>query len=432
MNQSLGTVAAIGAGALAFAAGFLVLNQNARNNVPATTSEAGPANPDPAPPEPPKPVAPAVAPPPTKPAPPATPIVKRWHLGGRPWKPDERRRVYVDPNDFRAVTQTDSEIVCWNLNNGSRLQTFRPEGKGMYVSPDAKVVATVTQDGRRVVMREASTGSLIGTYEPRGGGEILLHEHEPAFTPAGDFLCLCVKEKTKNAREAIAAVSMRTGVGRIVDLPRDWFDTTGHQWRILMPLPSRNVFLRTLVAHPCCVMNLRDGINTRVESLSIGPDSRPGSRSCKLSPDGRYLLARAPSQLRIIDWKADEIVLKHNMPLLTDDWFTPDSKRFLSLRVPPRPLDSIAPHGWLQLCSFEQIIANDVDRSPRARLLGEFTMDHHELAGVADLAFLRGGKQMLILDRGSSAAIVDFEAAFREPPLPPGPRPTSPESLPLR
>ena len=57
-------------------------------------------------------------------------------------------------------------------------------------------------------------------------------------------------------------------------------------------------------------------------------------------------------------------------------------------------------------------------------------MDHHELAGIADLAFLHGGKQMLILDRRTSAAIVDFEAAFREAPLPPGPRPTGPESLP--
>ena len=145
-----------------------------------------------------------------KPKPPATPIVKRSDLGGKPWKPDERRRVYVDPNDARAVTQTDSEIVCWNLINGSRLQTFRPEGKGMYVSPDAKVVATVSQDSRRVLMRQASTGRHIGSYEPRGGGEILLHEHEPAFTPAGDFLCLCVKEKTKNAKEAITAVSTRT------------------------------------------------------------------------------------------------------------------------------------------------------------------------------------------------------------------------------
>ena len=53
------------------------------------------------------------------------------------------------------------------------------------------------------------------------------------------------------------------------------------------------------------------------------------------------------------------------MPLLTDEWFTPDSKRFLSLRVPARVVDTTAPHGWLQLCDIVQIQDNDIDRSPR-------------------------------------------------------------------
>ena len=57
----------------------------------------------------------------------------------------------------------------------------------------------------------------------------------------------------------------------------------------------------------------------------------PGSRALKVSPDARYLMARNRSQLRIIDWKADEILIKHNMPWLTEDWFTPDSKQLLSL-----------------------------------------------------------------------------------------------------
>ena len=368
-------------------------------------------------------------------------VVKQWSIGAAAEKqeahqPTYIRRIYVDPNGARVVTKTESETACWDLDSGYRLQTFKHDGKGIYCSPDARVIAIVSTNGKQLTLKEAASAQTIGTYTPPGGGDIIVHEHDPTYTPGGDFLLLCVKDRGK---EAIAAVSTRTAVGKLVKLPREWYDTTGHQWRELMPRPRENRFYRQLVAFPCCAMNLADGINTKVESLTIGPNSDPGSRALKVSADGRYLLARNRDQLRVINLSADEIVFKLNTKVLTGDWFTPDARRFLSLRAPERvyiinDVVSTPEGGWLSMYEVPPGKAPPVEKlTDSPAIVGtEFTMNEAGLKGLADLAFLADGRRFVMLDRGSTVAVIDFEKAFGVAALPALPRPTEPESLPLR
>ena len=119
-------------------------------------------------------------------------VVRQWSIGGAAEKqeahqPTYIRRVYVNPAGTLVVTRTEAETASWELATGHRLQTFKDDGKGIYCSPDARVIATVSKNGKEMLLRESATGRTIGTYAAPAGGEIILREHEPTFTPGSDF-----------------------------------------------------------------------------------------------------------------------------------------------------------------------------------------------------------------------------------------------------
>jgi hypothetical protein len=455
MNQNWGIVAVVAAFLITFGTGAWLAN-NRVNAPPAAVS--APASPpakeekkeEPPPPPPPRKIPPKSTLPKTreryqgvvtKEAQRA--VVQQFSIGGsaekeEAHKPTYFRRIYVDPLGTRVVTRTETETASWDLHTGYRLQTFKHDGKGIYCSPDARVVATLSKNAKQMILKEAASGRTIGTYSPPAGGDIIVQEHEPTYTPGGDFLLVCVKDRGK---EAIAAISTQTGVGKLVKLPREWYDTTGHQWRELIPRPRENRFYRQLVAFPCCAMNLADGINTKVESLTIGPQWEPPyCRAVKVSPDGHYLTGRNRSQLRIIDLESDLIVFKLNIQTLTGEWFTPDARRVVSLRAAEwiykdgDGLNLTPEGGWLSVYAIPQGPPPPVkEMTDRPEILGlEFIMDQAGLKGLADLAFLADGRRFVMLDRGTTVAVIDFGEAFGVAPLPALPRPNGPEPLPLR
>jgi hypothetical protein len=359
------------------------------------------------------------------------------------------REIGIHPSGTKVITRTNLEAVCWDIATGQRLRTFKaatriiprkpPDKPELHIdqeirmSPDARFIALINTSGQQATILESDTGRAIGTYYIPKDQAHWLGYHSPAFTPESEYLLMAVKRHDK---DAICAISTRTGAGSIVNLPRDWCKKTTDRWSVLAPVPRELAFIRHLGtygyqpgdASGVYVLDLKTGKERVLKSIDFRPFSLFENRGIKVLPGGQYLSARY-GELVIIDWKNDRLVTKFSPKSFHDEWFTPDGRRFAAHHVPKfiqveipsgRRLTPLG--GWLEL----------YDAFTGGRQLGEFVMERHDLFGLSTVGFSGDGKTMAVADRRTRVAIVDFEAAFGVPPLPPLPPPAGRESLPLR
>ena len=224
--------------------------------------------------------------------------------------------------------------------------------------------------------------------------------------------------------EVVCALNATTAAGKIVDLKRKDGD---FHWVVLAALPRESTFVRQLQGDAVVALDLRTGKERPLKSITVKPFSLFETRGIKFSPNRRYLSARTIKTIEIIDWKEDKRLMQAGAETIHNEWWTPDGKRLIMHKstnwiqyVNNRRTTPLG--GWLERW--------DVEKGVK---IADFAQDSVGLkSSISALAISPDGKRFAIGDLAANLAILDFEMAFKVPPLPPLPRPEERESLPTR
>jgi hypothetical protein len=374
--------------------------------------------------------------------PPRSPVlISKWDLPVETKNPNYEQirafNVFLDASGRRLVTQSRWETICWDAQTGQALMRLKadkravsgklPNGTATYidqeicVSPDARVVALIHRDGSQVALHAADSGRLIGTYTPPKNGQIFTDWNHPAFTLGGQYLFLqvCLKFPGRHDRFAFAAISTRTGEGRILDIPDSGKDR--YSYTALLPVPGQAALL--------CDQN-NDGRSARVKSIDLSTGKeRPitgvedvcnstfPQSGIRVSPDGRYLLATGFGTVQVCDWRSGRKFLKVSAG---NGWFTADGKRclILSNSVPAiyRVNRETGQRYTFEGTPFEDSL--DLYDIESQKKIASLAMEKYGFGGECQLSVSGDGKFFALATRTTRVGVFDFQAAFDVAPLP--------------
>jgi hypothetical protein len=358
--------------------------------------------------------------------------------------------LVANENGSRALARSRKEIHLIDLKTGKLQQTYRPaKPRWDYQKPDTHFMF-LSRDARYLAVgSEASSSSKVNTKEMAildarsgktlGSGTLdkdidLFHTRETGtFSAAGDYLLL---PSTNHKEFFIQAISTETGAAKYVTIPNA--NKIEAQMRLLLPVPQEPMFIiyrdRVKPANNpggISSLDLRTGKETLITAINIKAWALFYDHGVQLSPDGKLLLVQATDKVQLCDWRANKLLLQitGNMEQFGHPRFTPDGKRFIIVRSPQY---EILRFGGGQ-SGIEQVpMTLELFDIATQEKLGEFKPVEHEMSGTISALAISGDGKTLTVGMQREVYVLDFKSTFGVDPLPPLPRLSGPDQLPLK
>jgi len=222
---------------------------------------------------------------------------------------DDQQVVELALNDWgtRILVKAKKQICLFDAGNGDLLQTLKrttplwgrnPGTEGMYISPEARTVATRTDPPQGVKNPQAT----IAFYDAETGRatcaanlehDLEVDEGNVVFAPDGRTLFVCGRLHGKICAQALSA---RSGASRMLNLPVA--GKINCRLEMLTPCPGGSALLgswggdRIADKHPSrlSVLNLQGSSERLLQSADIAPFRGLWDRRIAVSPDGRLAL----------------------------------------------------------------------------------------------------------------------------------------------
>jgi WD40 repeat protein len=261
----------------------------------------------------------------------------------------------VNGSATRILAKAKKQICLFDSASGQVLQTIqrttplwhRTSGtEGMYISPDARVVATwsdaVNSAGHAttsISFQNAETGQALSTTLLDPG--FYVDDQNVVFSSEGSTLLVC---GSLNGKTTVLAISVLDGTMKTLPVPGK-----PGVLEILVPCPGRTDCLaswrgdRVTGKRPSklSVIDFAASVERPLQSVDIEPWRGLWDRRVAVSPDGRLALVQDNERnqcghFEVADVQADQLVFTHAERDVSfpRGCFTPDGQRLVVVRGP--------------------------------------------------------------------------------------------------
>jgi hypothetical protein len=362
-------------------------------------------------------------------------------LAGANQDDQEIVELAINNGGTRVLAKAKKQICLFELASGEVLQTFKrttplwhrnPGTEGMYISPDARVVASWTDppdSGKNpqatFSFYEAETARFINTG--RLEHDFNVDAGNVVFSPEGSTLLVA---GTLRGKTSVQALSVASGMTTMLNLPLA--GRPNGVLQILVSWPGRAAFLaswrgdRLADKHPSrlSILDLENSAERPLQSVDIEPFRGLWDRRVEVSPDGRLALVqdiehKQCSHFEVVDLYNDQQIFKGTECDVSfpKACFTSDGQRFLVVRGPHYVvLHFNAGPG----VPFKERVPATIQlyEVSSQKKIAEYTPP----AAPGDLV-LSGNGRKLAFSHGTHLFAVDFADAFQIEPLPAFSRP---------